>query len=355
MSPPRVLDTRMTSSPVLAGQDRTLRVTPGVAAVALNVTVTQPSTTLNLEVYGTGDRPARRTSNLNVVRGQTRANLVVVPVGQDGTVSFSVSAGSAHVVVDQLGTYAKSGSANTGEAYRALKPSRILDTRTSQNPVQPGADRALPVLGRGGVPSSDVASVAVLVTALGSRADAFLQVYPTGRRPAQRTSTLNLTRGATVSNLAIVPVGSDGSISLSAAQSSLQVVVDVVGWFRRDAAPAGRLNALTPTRLYDTRDTRSPLLAGEERAVQVAGLAGVPASARAVVVNVTSTGASTTSYLQTYPSGEQPLPRTSILNVVRGQTAAVLVAARLGPDGKLVLHCSAGQLHVVLDVVGWIS
>ncbi|GAC1442405.1 MAG: hypothetical protein NVSMB55_13040 [Mycobacteriales bacterium] len=357
MTPTRILDTRLTSSPIAAGQDRTLQVAPGAAAVALNVTVTRPSAALDLEVYPTGDRPQRRTSNLNVVRNQTRANMVVVPVGRDGTVSFSVSAGSADVVVDELGSYAPTGSADAGEAYRAVTPARILDTRTAQNPVRAGADRSLPVLGRGGIPSSDVSSVAVLVTALGTRADADLQVYPTGRAPSQRTSTLNLTRNATVSNLAIVPVGADGSISLSASQNSIQVVVDVVGWFRNDGATTsnGRLTPLTPARIYDSRSSGGLLPAGEERPVQVAGLGGVPSSARVVFLTMTSTGATTGADLQAYPSGDKPSPRTSDLNVVRGQTAAVLVAARLGGDGKLVLSSSAGRMHVILDVVGWSS
>ena len=42
-----------------------------------------------------------------------------------------------------------------------------------------------------------------------------------------------------------------------------------------------------------------------------------------------------------------------MLNVRPGQTAAVLVLARLGSDGKLVLSNSAGSMGVVLDVVGW--
>ena len=357
MVPRRILDTRTQGRPLVAGHVRSLAVTPGVSAVALNVTVTEPSTALDLEVFGTGDQPGRRTSNLNVVRGQTRANLVVAPVGADGTVSFDVSQGSAHLVVDQLGTYAASGAANTGESYRALTPARILDTRLADNPVQAGADRSVRVLGIGGVPAGDVSSVAVLVTALGASADMDLQTYPTGSRPAERTSTLNLTRGATVSNLALLPVGSDGSISLSVSQRSVSVVLDVVGWYRNDGASTtnGRLTPLTPTRLYDTRASDSPLLAGGDRAVQVAGLAGVPSAARSVLVNVTSTGATQPADVETYPSGDKPSPRTSVLNVVRGQTAAVLVQARLGADGKIVLSSSAGSMGVVLDVLGWSS
>ena len=44
-------------------------------------------------------------SNLDVVAGQTVANMVVVPVGANGRVSIYNNGGSAHVVVDVLGWF----------------------------------------------------------------------------------------------------------------------------------------------------------------------------------------------------------------------------------------------------------
>ncbi|MGW2871383.1 right-handed parallel beta-helix repeat-containing protein [Kitasatospora sp. NPDC001225] len=73
-----------------------------LAAVTLNVTVTEPGDEGHLTVYPHGDE-APNASNLNFLRGETIANQVVVPV-KDGKVSFYNASGAPlHLVVDQLG------------------------------------------------------------------------------------------------------------------------------------------------------------------------------------------------------------------------------------------------------------
>ncbi|MFF2746348.1 hypothetical protein ACFVVA_12460, partial [Kitasatospora sp. NPDC058048] len=75
----------------------------GVTAVVLNVAVTEPTADSNLSVYPHGTaRPG--VSNLNFAAGQTRANLVVVPV-VDGRVTFSNNWGDVHVVADLNGYF----------------------------------------------------------------------------------------------------------------------------------------------------------------------------------------------------------------------------------------------------------
>ncbi|MFF4379989.1 hypothetical protein [Kitasatospora sp. NPDC001547] len=75
----------------------------GVTAVVLNVTVTEPTGDSNLTVYPHGTaRPG--VSNINFAAGQTRANLVVVPV-VDGRVTFSNNWGDVHVVADLNGYF----------------------------------------------------------------------------------------------------------------------------------------------------------------------------------------------------------------------------------------------------------
>ena len=64
-----------------------------VGAVVLNVTVTQPTRAGWVTVFPDGtSRPA--TSNVNFVAGATVANLVVVPVGSDGSVDLYNGSGA---------------------------------------------------------------------------------------------------------------------------------------------------------------------------------------------------------------------------------------------------------------------
>ncbi|MGB8858969.1 MAG: Ig-like domain-containing protein, partial [Ilumatobacteraceae bacterium] len=245
-----------------------------------------------------------------------------------------------------------------GTGYAALNPARLLDTRpgvatvdglaAGAGAVGPGHTINVGVLGRGGVPATGVGSVALHVTAVGQTVRGFVTVYPTGIA-LPGTSNLNPIPGTVTSNLVVVPVGSGGQVSLFNSDGDIHLIVDVEGWF-----PIGStFTGLTPTRVVDTRTTSNKVGAGESLAVQLAGVAGVPASGvSAVVVNVTSVGATAATFLTVHPSGA-PFPATSNLNVQPAVAGANLVVTPLGADGKIKIYNDAGSVHVVVDVLGW--
>jgi hypothetical protein len=306
----------------------------------------------DLQVYPSGRRPQKRTSNLNYAAGQTVPVQVQTGVGADGGVVLSVHKGSAHVVVDVFGWYGDTADPVQGSAgYTALVPQRILDTREARVPVRAGADRVVPVTGRAGVPA-DATAVVLNATVLGTPANADLQVYPTGARPAARTSNLNVRRGETKANAVVCAVGSDGSVSLSVSQNSASVVLDVLGYYSPQSR--GRFVALTPTRILDTR-AGVPVTAGEDRTVVVGGAGGVPRDAVAAALSVTGTGASAPLDLQVFPTGDRPARRTSSVNVRAGEAVANLVPATLGTNAAVVLSLSQGSAAVVLDVLGYLT
>ena len=116
LGPVRVLDTRSavgvsTTTAVPAHQTVSLRVAgvagvpaSGVTGVAMNVTVTQPTSFGVLNVYP--DSQAQPVaSNLNWIPGQTVPNMVIVQV-VDGSVDFfNNSSGTIHVVADLNGYF----------------------------------------------------------------------------------------------------------------------------------------------------------------------------------------------------------------------------------------------------------
>ena len=115
LTPTRLLDTRIgtgAKGPVAPGATVILQVdgagglpSSGVAAVVLNVTVTQPAQSGYVTVFADGTtRPV--TSNLNFGAGQTVANLVIAPVGADGKVDlYNGSSGTTQLVADVSGWY----------------------------------------------------------------------------------------------------------------------------------------------------------------------------------------------------------------------------------------------------------
>jgi hypothetical protein len=323
----------------------------GVGAVALNVTVTEASAASFLTVWPTGS-PRPLASNLNVAAGQTVANSVITKVGANGSISIFNNSGAAHVIVDVLGWFP------TSQSYVGLTPARLADTRSSPTvdgqasntgPIQQNGVNNVTVTGRGGVPGSGVGAVALNVTATDATRPSFIAVWPAGAaRPT--ASNLNVVVGQTVPNMVIAKVGANGQVSIYNDAGSVNVIVDVLGWFPTGAA----YNAMVPARVLDTRATSS-IVGGATTDVPITGQAGgPPAGATAVALNVTVTQPSGPSYLTAWPSGAAR-PLSSNLNFVEGQTVPNMVIVKLGTGGKISLFTETPNSQVVVDVMGYFT
>ena len=124
-----------------------------------------------------------------------------------------------------------------------------------------------------------------------------------------------------------------------------------------DANSGNRFEALSPARLLDTREGKGApqarLGAGSSLDLKVTGVGGVPATGvSAVVLNVTVTTPSETSFLTAYPTGQER-PNASNLNYRGGQTVPNLVTAKVGAGGQVSLYNHLGDVDVIADVVGW--
>ncbi len=113
---------------------------------------------------------------------------------------------------------------------------------------------------------------------------------------------------------------------------------------------------LEPCRLLDTR-SGAPLVDSALRTFALAGACGIPASAKALALNLTAVSPTGDGFLTLWPSGEaQPL--ASNLNFRAGQTRtnnAVLALGAGAIDARPALPGApvGGSLHLVIDVVGW--
>lgn len=117
--------------------------------------------------------------------------------------------------------------------------------------------------------------------------------------------------------------------------------------------------AVAPCRVVDTRNPTStnggPILGtGTQRNFAIRGNCGVPTSAKAVSLNVTITGATTTSFLTLWPSGGTR-PVVSTINFTQND-AALANGAIVGlstSSTDLSVFNSTGNVHVILDVTGY--
>ena len=275
-------------------------------------------------------------------------------------------------------------TANTlGSDYVPVTPARIMDTRengTSGNPregstlgpVSSDSTTTVPIEGStvngADIPSTGVTAVAVSITLTGQTQVGFLTVYPDGT-PIPVTSTLNF-NGDTVTNAAIVPVGTDGDIAIyNGSSGTAQLIIDVTGYYTTTttAANASTYQPLAdPTRILDTRSG----LGAAEQAVPsdssitltVAGntTAGIPADTTgaeitAVAINLTAVSAPGSGTLTAYPDGDTSgATATTSLSYTIGDAIAASLVIPVGNDGKIVVYNnSPTAVNVVGDAFGY--
>ena len=348
IAPTRIMDTRAgvgtTAAPLAEGETRALQVVgqagvpEGAVAVAFNLTVTEPTASSYVTVWPAG-ATMPTASNLNVVAGQTLANMVTVGLGAGGQIDLFNLAGDAQVLVDVTGWYSS--------GLTPVVPVRVMDTRAGLGGAtfQAAESRELD-LTPAGVPATATGVVAN-VTVAGTTAATYLTAWPAGS-PMPTASNLNAVPGQTVANMVTVGLGANGRIDLFNYAGATDVVVDVAGYY------TDGFHAVAPARIADTRSgvCGVRLGAGETRVVAVAGTAGVPAGAAgAVALNVTIVNPTAATYLTVWPSG-QPQPGSSNVNAVVG-TVPNMVTVGLGADGAVAVSNFAGSTDVVIDVAGW--
>ncbi|MDT0194593.1 S8 family peptidase [Arthrobacter sp. AB6] len=334
----------------------------GVSAIAVNVTVTSPTSVGNITVHA-GGTTAPGTSNLNFTPGQTTPNLVISPVGTDGTIALTNnSSGTVHLIADTSGYYIDGTPSNPG-AFSSQVPFRQLDSRNGTGGttglVAPGATIRVPVTGRGGIPATGVSAIAVNVTVTSPTSVGNITVHA-GGTTAPGTSNLNFTPGQTTPNLVISPVGTDGTIALTNNSSgTVHLIADTSGYYI-DGTPSnpGAFSSQVPFRQLDSRNgtggTTGLVAPGATIRVPVTGRGGIPATGvSAIAVNVTVTSPTSVGNI-TVHAGGTTAPGTSNLNFTPGQTTPNLVISPVGTDGTIALtNNSSGTVHLIADTSGY--
>ncbi|GCE75026.1 hypothetical protein [Cellulomonas biazotea] len=354
VEPTRVIDTREDAEgPVGPGENAVFlldELPDNTSAVVLNLTTTQgsaPTSFVSWQPYRFAGEPS--TSVINSTAGRDVANLVTVPVsrftesGKYELVLYN-DAGWTHLVADIQGYYT---SDPAGAGFEPVTPTRVLDTRASA-PVGAHGTRRLDLAGPGTQAPVDAVAAAVTVTSTeATAATSYVSAYPSDAVDGPSTSVLNAYRGDDVPNLAVVPLGADGSITLYNDQGSTHLVVDVVGWYV--ASGGADFYPVVPRRA----DGSGLLGAGATTGFDGDAIpAVVRADATAMAVNLTTAGTAVPSYLTVHPTGGVR-PFTSSANARPGADVATGVLTGLGPGFSV--YNDRGDLQALVDVYGWFA
>ena len=324
----------------------------GATAVLVNVTAVSPAAGGNLEVYPDSEaRPG--TSTVNFGPGQTVANLAVVPLVNGKIDLYNDSGNQVDILADVSGYYTSSG---TGSLLTTLTPTAIIDTTTGlgapKAKVPSEGTLVRTVNGLDGVPPSGATAVLVDVTAINPTASGNLEVYP-DTLAAPGTSTLNFTKGTSVSNETVVRL-IDGKIKvLNDTSGTTDITVDVLGYF---SASGSSFQPENTVRVLDTRtglgNSGETVIPHGAAVLNVMDLPAVPPTVTAVVLNVTITSAQQAGSMTVFPDGNT-VPPVPDYTFTAGGTVAGLVTVPV-VNGKVDFYnSSSGTIQVIADLAGY--
>ncbi|MFL6288154.1 MAG: N-acetylmuramoyl-L-alanine amidase [Actinomycetes bacterium] len=278
---------------------------------------------------------------------------VTLTSSADGTSAWPFATGVVIGVGGDAKAATRSSMPAPAGAYVPQRPQALLSTTTGQGvgtPMVLGAGRRLdvPVLGRAGVPKTGVSAVALSIEA--SCASNRTRVFA-GPASVEGVGSRVLSVGPnnTARSFALVRVGPGGSVRLQNARGNVALRASVVGYISTDGAGG----SLTPLR-------RSPLagaspigLGTTASTVNIAGRAGVPSDAKAVVLVVRRGPKSKVSSVWAWPeSGTRP--STPAWRRTRGPAAVSQFVVPLGSTGALRLAADHSG-PVSLQVAGYVA
>ncbi len=202
----------------------------GVDTVVVNATATAGENRGFVTIFPCGELPL--ASSMNFPNNTTAvANEVIAKLSDDGTLCAYANA-TTDLVLDVVGYFASTPT------YTSLKPARMLETREGRTTVdgqfaeigaiEAGTSVEVSVLGRGEVPSSDVATIVLNATATDAVRRGFVTIYDCGDLPA--TSSLNYPAGSrAVANEVLATLSADGTVC-AYAHTTTELILDAVGY-----------------------------------------------------------------------------------------------------------------------------
>lgn len=247
-----------------------------------------------------------------------------------------------------------------GSQFVSVTPVRFVDTNNgtggSSSPLGAAATRSYTVPG---LPSNATA-VLLDVAATSATVDSSLRIWPYGEPMPSGTSVLAIeSTQLPDSNSVILPLGTNGKISVWNGNGSVDFNLDLHGYFVPSDGTAG-FHALTSERIVDSPAglgvTGPTITAGTAYDIQVTGDT-VPEGATAIFANIKLSSATVEGGLRVAKGGASLSGLPSALNFDAGVTTDSGITIPLSSAGKLRLASTAasGTVKIYIDVQGYFA
>jgi hypothetical protein len=227
-----------------------------IIGVMLNVTAVSPTADTYVSVLPVAPAGAPSTSNVNVLKGNVKANTVIVPIGPDGSIWLYNGQGTTRVAVDVVGyLQRKPDETRVGRVVPLSSPFRVFDTRDAAFgavPLGPGQAEDWSFADFAGSVNIGGTSVGTQSAVIGNLTNASLaRQYPTVAvasylvtYPKQATpgapplvSNLNSVEAVPVPNLALVKYDANQVVTVFNKVGYAHYLLDVSAVVLADPAP----------------------------------------------------------------------------------------------------------------------
>jgi hypothetical protein len=323
----RVFGATVGTSPVTVAMAGKAGVPAQATAVVVNVEVSTPTAAGYVRVTPAGRDASVATQEFT--RGGTISNLATVKL-VGGRIQVKLSAGTGTVFLDVAGFYSDDASAST---YSPLANFRLVGGTVGTSPVR------VPVAGVGGIPS-DATAVAVNAEVSKPTSAGYVRVTAAGTDPAVAAQVFG--RGQTISNLVVSKL-SGGAVQVKLSAGSATVYLDVAGYY----SPSSTGSVFVP---IDTTRSSAGAVSTSSRVIPLAGTAGVPGTATAVMANAEVENPTAAGYVRITPAGTDASVATQVFTA--RQTISNLQIAKVAGRG-VQARVSAGSATLYLDVSGY--
>jgi hypothetical protein len=253
--------------------------------------------------------------------------------------------------------------------YVPVTPCRLVDTRTTPNgpfagpSISSGSSRnfAIPQNSTCNIPTT-AAAYSLNVAVVPSGPLGFVTLWAAGQAQPV-AATVSSIDGRVRSNAAIVPAGTGGAISVFASNST-DVVMDINGYFVAATNPAAlAFYPVTPCRMVDTRATNGPngtlvgpsLTGNTSRTfpLPTSPTCNLPVTAQAYSLNLAVVPQGPLGFLTAWPTG-QTQPGTANLSSTTGTVTASAAIVPAGTNGSIDVYAS-NSTDLIIDVNGYFA
>jgi hypothetical protein len=265
---------------------------------------------------------------------------------------------------------ARADSASEGQFVPFASGGTVLDTRLGLGaggkvaPVPANGSITIQLFGQD-LPPSEVSAVALNVVVVSPAKTGWLSIYPSDV-PTDISSITYSPLHSNVSGMDITRVTSTGKVTLyNHSDGPVDLEVAERGYFLNATATSGgdEYKPVPTALIYDTRhgigtgQPTTPIPTNGEVTVDVAGVAGIPASGvSAVVLNIVAVDSPGTGRIALRPSDQtRGTPKGPALDYAAGEADSNAEIEKLSSTGKLTLTNYGRAVDVSISVRGYFT